>query len=219
MATLTFIEKKCYVCNAVGRFGEGGFLMFSPPVGLDGHPSNLTPLFTAIHICPHCFYASPDISEGNEIIASIVKDERYQAIAGNGTIHELVRKYIAWALIQNRIGNDCEAARTMLYATWLSEQYGQVSATSQCRRRAITLMNSCLTQGGNFEMTRGKELLAIADLYRREQMFDEALALCEDTLAKHTLSEDDEFLLRYEEKLIRNHNSLYATIAEAEKNF
>ncbi len=219
MSTLTFVEKTCYVCGAIGRFGEGGLLHFSPPVGLDGHPGNLTPLFTAIHICPHCFFASPDISEGSEEIRTIVLNEKYRAIAGNSNVHELIRKYIAWALIQNRRRNDCEAARTMLFATWLAEQYEKQEITSQCRRKAMQLMKNCQANGGGFEMTRGKEALAVVDLHRRESIFEEALVLCQTALATLSLSEEDEFLLRYEELLIKQCNSSYVTINEAEQNF
>lgn len=219
MSTLTFVEKTCYVCGAIGRFGEGGLLHFSPPEGLDGHPGNLTPLFTAIHICPYCFFAAPDISEGTPDILTIVQNDNYRAIAGNSNVHELIRKYIAWALIQNRLGNNCEAARTMLFATWLSEQFEKPAITSQCRRKAIQLMTTCQANGGGFEMTRGKETLAVVDLHRREGLFSEALSFCQMALANLPLSEEDEFLLRYEEILIRQGNSLYVTISEAERNF
>ncbi len=219
MSTLSFVEKRCYICGSVNRFGESSVLSFNTPTGLDGHPGNLTPLYTAIHICPVCFYAAPDISQGDEEILKIVKEKNYKTVASNENIHELIRKYIAWALIQNRLNNDCEAARTMLYATWLSAQYGNEDMTAQCRRKAIELMSRCRTNGGNFEMTRGKEIITIVDLYRREGEFKDALDICHAVFSSEQLTEDDEFLLRYEEKLCNEMNQKYATIDDAEKNF
>lgn len=218
MSTLSFIEKRCYICGSVNRYGESSVLSFSTPSGLDGNPGNLTPLYTAIHICPSCFYASTDISRGDETTSAIVRDSSYRSVAGNQDIHELVRKYIAWALIQHRKDNDCEAARTMLYATWLSEQYENDSLTSQCRRKAIEMMSRCRANGGNFEMTRGKEILTIVDLYRRESEFTDALEICTAAISSGQLTEDEEFLLRYEEKLCKEQNCSASTIHDAEKN-
>jgi hypothetical protein len=217
MSTLSFIEKKCYCCGTINRFGESSVHSFSVPDGLDGHPGNLTPLYTAINICPVCHYSAPDIAEGSEEIAAIVKSEGYLKIAENETIHELVRKYIAWAYIKTQLGNSCEAARTLLYATWLSQQYEDDGLTSQCRRNAINLMSRCRSNGGNFEITRGKEILTMVDLYRREGQFTDALEICEAVFSSGQINEDDEFLLRYEEKLCREENRNFATIHDAEK--
>lgn len=219
MSTLSFIEKRCFICGAVNRFGESSVLSFSAPVGLDGHPGNLTPLYTAIHICPVCYYSAPDISQGDSSTQKIVASDMYKSVAANEEIHELIRKYISWALIQNQLHNYCEAARTMLYATWLSEQYGNDGITSQCRRKSIELMSKCRTNGGNFEMTRGKEIITIVDLYRREGQFSDAIDICRAVLTSDQVSEDDEFLLRYEEKLCMEENNKYATIDDAEKKF
>jgi len=217
MATLSFVEKVCYICGSVNRYGEASMFSINSAVGLDGHPGNLTPLYTAINICPNCHYAAPDISQGDNEIKLIIKDESYLSVASNLSVNEHVRKYIAWALIQNKLGKQCEAARVMLCATWLADQYKDENVISQCRRKAIELMSSCRSSGGNFEISRGKEIVTIVDLYRREGQFDDALDICIRAFESEHLSEDDEFLLRYEEKLCLEKNRSYATNYDAEK--
>ncbi len=217
MATLSFVEKTCFICGSVNRYGEASMFSIGTAVGLDGHPGNLTPLYTAINICPSCHYAAPDVSGGTDAIKSIVEEQSYRSVAGNLSVDELVRKYISWALIQNRLGNQCEAARIMLCATWLAEQYNDENITSQCRRKALELMSSCRASGGNFEISRGKEIVTIVDIYRREGQFDDALDICNKALDSEQLSEDDEFLLRYEEKLCLAKDRSYATNDDAEK--
>ncbi len=216
MSTLSFVEKKCFCCGAINRFGESSVMSFTVPDGLDGHPGNLTPLYTAINICPSCHYSAPDVASGTEEISAIVRGKKYLTVAANQEIHELVRKYIAWAFIQTQLLNYCEAARTLLYATWLSQQYEDGGITSQCRRNAINLMSRCRSTGGNFEMTRGKEILTMVDLYRREGQFKDALEICVAVFSSGQINEDDEFLLRYEEKLCREENRAFATIKDAE---
>ena len=216
MSTLSFIEKECANCGAVNQFGESGIMSFNTPDGLDGNPGNLTPLYTAISICPKCHYASPDITTIDDNVKAIVTSQQYQQLASNQGVHELVRKYISWAFTQIRIGNPCEAARTMLYATWLSEQYDEANISSSCRLKAIELMSQCRTSGGNYELTRGKEIITMVDLYRREGAFADALDIVNSALGVDKLSQDDEFILSYEKKLCEEQNSKYATIRDAE---
>ncbi len=78
-------------------------------------------------------------------------------------------------------------------------------------------MSQCRADGGNFEMTRGKEILTMIDLYRREEEFQDALEICTTALSSGQINEDDEFLLRYEEKLCNEKNSSFASISDAEK--
>ena len=218
---MSFIDKECAVCKTVTSFASSGVLTMNEHNGLDGKPANLTPLYSALNICPKCNYSAPNIEQGSQEITQIVKTKEYQELIKNSEYSDLVKKFIGWAYIQDKLGQECEAARSMLCATWLSESDSNNSslASSKCRHKTIEYMSSCKGNCGNYEMTHGKELITIIDIYRRESEFETALEICKLALSDDTISEEDEFYLRYEEKLCRENKSTPQTHRDAESNY
>lgn len=215
MSTLTFVEKKCAFCNATNQFGESGVSFYGVPEGLDGKPADLSPLYTLIQLCPNCGYAAPDITVIDDETKEIVTSTGYRNVIESTQIPDLVKKYIAWALIQNQKGIPCEAARTMLFATWLAEQDNNEALTSRCRHKAIELMADCRSVGGNFEISRSKEILTLVDLHRREAAFEDAIDIIKTVKKLKIVNEEDKQLLKYEYQLCKNRDSSYAKIKDA----
>lgn len=220
MATLTFVEKTCFVCGSVNNYSELTTLSTAAPVGIDGHPGDVKLLIASINYCPSCGYATEDVSLGDPTIATIVLDDEYQAIFNNEKIDSQVKKFLCAAFIKRLTNDYASSAKMMLNAVWVAEYLQQKeSFISQLRQSTLEIMSEAQEKNDPFELTIWHEAQLIVELYRREAAYEDALELCRFALQDEKLSKSVEELLKYEHALCKVQDSSPKTIRDMKDFF
>lgn len=193
MANITTALKKCMHCGF-----ESEFDLYFDDVeyglpDLDFRPSQTKrqEIDFGIERCPKCNYVARDISIKRDI-GIILDSEEYQEIL-NSTHPYLVKSYLLEGLIQIKLGNNLASGLAILNACWVLDD-NNIDCIEEREKAASLLRGATLDD-------KGKVILV--DVYRRAELFDEALEYIE-TL---DLSLEYQKIIDVEKTLIEEYDS------------
>ncbi|MDR3575910.1 MAG: DUF2225 domain-containing protein [Anaerolineaceae bacterium] len=209
METIFPEEVECGLCGAVSM------QFIAPPAAkpeglpdLDTRPAYISTmaLSNRIQHCPHCGYCAPDISIEFPSARKTVQSEAYKRLLKSHTLPELARYLMAWATIQEAVGEYPGAGWACLSAAWVCDDEDETFQAEHCRQRAIR--NFLLTRDAkrSFSLDIGTEEVLLADLYRRTAQFAKAKHISQQGL---DLDPNDLItsLLRFEIMLVDQEDS------------
>ena len=208
--------RTCFVCGQTHEYTVlGSTNEFGPP-DLDMRPPEMarSTIDCWIQRCPSCGYCAPDIRDGPELAAEVVKMETYSAQNSDDTYPDLANKFLCSALVYEAAGDPVAAGFSAVRAAWACDDAQAESAAIKARQQALAYFERARAEKIVFADQLGLEEAIIADLLRRSGRFDEVEAICEEGLAKSP-EEVVAQVLRYQESLARAEDTGCYTIADA----
>ena len=184
MTTLFKETETCLVCGQSHDYvGIGSTNRFGSP-DLDTRPPEMmrSTMPYWIRCCPSCGYCAPRVSEGPELVKSVVRAERYVRQRDDPAFPELANSFLCWAIVQEELGDLAGAGWAALRAAWACDDQGTPEAARQCRLRAVELFRQARAKGASFMEGRGDEQALLADLLRRSGQFEQVEAICQEGL-------------------------------------
>lgn len=218
MTTVRLCELKCSVCEQTSRHTVVGSTNALGSPDLDTRPPEMkrSTIQYQVHACPSCGYCSGDISEVSIGASEIVRTEAYQAQLRSPSHPELASKFLCWSMIEEQSGHLTAATWTCLHAAWACDDASSDTGAQGCRLRAAELLRKARAAGQTVVRNLGVEEAILTDLLRRSGLFEEALSLCGDGLAKRP-EETIERMLEYQKVLIEGRDTRGHTIEEAHR--
>jgi hypothetical protein len=186
MTTLFRETKTCFVCgNKSEHTCIGSTNTFGGSPDLDLRPPEMqrSTMPHWVQRCPTCGYCAASIADGPEIAKEIVKSPDYLTQLGHPSFPQLASMFLCSSLIQAAARKESAAGWDALHAAWTCDDEA-AERSELCRRKAIALFLAARAKDHPFAKGRATEDLLLADLYRRNQQYDQVDAVCADGLAQ-----------------------------------
>jgi hypothetical protein len=167
--------------------------------------------------CPHCGYAAGDLSAADSRAFAIVRSEEYRRRLTNPALPQDARRFAAYALLLERIGECADAGWTALHAAWLCDDAGHAEGAWACRGEAVRLWKRGKAQGEKFMEDHLQEFALVTDVLRRMGDFDAAREACLEALTIESLPGLIEDMLRRQLTLIQQKDSAAHSLGEIER--
>ncbi len=155
-----------------------------------------------IQFCPHCAYASDDISRCPPEAKAIVDSAAYTAVVEDQTHPAASRRFLAYAYLLDRLHQHGDAGWSCLHAAWVCDDLSESVAATLCRAQAIEHWQSGKRVGQTFGDDLASEFALVTDVYRRMGEFENATVTCAEALDIEDLVPILERLLRRQMTLI-----------------
>ncbi len=215
MTTLYPIKRKCAVCGSVHEFtGIGSTNAFGHP-DLDLRPPEMerSTIRMAIQRCAQCGYCATDIAESYENAAEMMGQEQYKQQLHSENFPECANSFLCYSMITANDGNLLSAAYACLHAAWICDDDDFKDGAVESRKKAIALFKRVQNSGATFAEDPGTEEALLADMMRRAELFDDALAQCENGLAKKP-NDSVARVLKFQKQLILKKNAACHDLGE-----
>lgn len=165
-------EIKCSVCGAVSR---QEYIVKSATNGesdLDLRPSepHRSSMKYWTTTCSECGYCSDDIEKAIDVTRDFIESDKYRTLDGIATDSELAGNFIKKALVKTQAGELEDAFQSYIYASWVFDDLEDAKNATECRNRAISLIDEFLkeNQNPNYEILK-------SDLLRRAGRFEDVI--------------------------------------------
>jgi hypothetical protein len=155
-----------------------------------------------IQFCPHCDYASDDISHCPPEARSVVDSADYAAVLADETRPAASRRFLAYAYLLHRLHQYGDAGWSCLHAAWVCDDLNEAVAATFCRAQAIEHWQRGKRVGQTFGDDLASEFALVTDVYRRMGEFENATVTCAEALDIDDLVPILERLLRRQMTLI-----------------
>lgn len=210
MTTYRTEHVKCGICgalnevlivNSTNRFGYSD---------LDTRPPEMerSTMFMWIQFCGNCSYSSKDITvEIKSAIETIISKD-YKIILKDSQLSPLVKKFLCYAMILEKDGDQRMAMFKTLHAAWVCDDNRNSFKALECRNKALSLMDKFRSG----EEDTNIDLIKI-DLLRRTEKFEEAIDFCKTLNFEGELAE----VVRIQIELCLNKDIRAHTIASFKK--
>jgi alkylhydroperoxidase family enzyme len=220
MSTLYLTEKRCYHCNAQGKFPQiDPYITIVGPKDLDGRPAHIqrSSVYLWIQRCNSCGYCAQDISSGEKSEKDIIESNEYRSQLFDVNYPETANSFLAHTYFMKREDLLADAGWDTVFAAWICDDNGFEEGARNCRIMAIEFFSEAKKRGQQFAPTSIEENIYLIDIYRRCNLFNEALDLCNLELKQEYLDEKYLNLLLYEKELIEKSDILCHNDIEAEE--
>lgn len=186
MTTMFTQEKVCAVCasslkvNVIGSTNEFG------SKDLDLRPAEMrrsTYAFWTEH-CTHCGYCASDISTADDSDALVVHSKEYQAQRADENLPKLASIFLCEAMLLKAKQKHSEAGMAFLHAAWACDDKGEQLKAISCRLQSLAQFELVRAAGETIIGNPIADYILIADLQRRTDQFDSAIATCVEGLSK-----------------------------------
>jgi hypothetical protein len=155
-----------------------------------------------IQFCPHCGYASDDISHCPPEAKSIVDSAAYTAVLDDETRPNASRRFLGYAYLLDRLRQHADAGWSCLHAAWVCDDLNDSVAATLCRAQSIEHWQTGKRAGQAFGDDLASEFALVTDVYRRMGQFENATVTCAEALDLEDLVPILERLLRRQMTLI-----------------
>ncbi len=132
--------------------------------------------------CALCGYCAPSISEAMPDTRRVVESTEYRALLEHSGFPELARSFLCSSLVFQKCGERVAAARTAVEAAWACDDEGAVAESIHCRVLAVRLLRECFSDRDSVLPDPHTGRAVIADLLRRAELFDDAIAVIDDVV-------------------------------------
>jgi len=151
---------------------------------LDLRPAEIarSTLFVQVQECPACGYCARDLSEAPDAASEIVNSVRYTELRLATTPCDLARRFLLASLVEEHAANLPAAGWSAVRAAWACDDDNDPAGALESRERAIALFRSAADQGERFGEDVSSEIAVLADILRRAERFEEAIAVSESAL-------------------------------------
>jgi len=156
--------------------------------------------------CPSCGYCASDISKASVNAKEIIKSQAYCEQLENPDFSPLANSFLCQSMIFEKDGDFSSAGWASLKAAWACDDRNHHDGAKKCRLRAVEMFKRTMDSGEKFSGHFDNEDVILTDLLRRAERFEEALAVCEEGLAKN-LDEQFRKFLEFEKALIEKEDS------------
>ena len=186
MTTISETEKECFICGETNKYPVLGSTNRFGSSDLDTRPPEMmrSTMSLWIQCCPSCGYCAPDISDGPQIAAQVIKSDSYLKQKTDHTNPELATKFLCGSIIQEVAGEYSDAGWEAVRAAWVCDDAKARTNADVSRQRAVRLFDQARTKGTNFAEGSGVEEAILADLLRRSGDFEKVGMVCEQGLKK-----------------------------------
>lgn len=217
MLSENVVDRKCAVCGTVNTLIEVTNNDKSEFHDLDSRPEEpyRSTMENWVQACSNCMYCSESIEEAKPGARALVSDEDYSKQFRSSLYPALANKFICQGIIDERIGRYPKAGWAYLHAAWVCDDRKH-EAARELRLRAVSCFEQAMMKGERIIDERGGPGVMIIDVLRRAKDFERARDYVEIGKRK----EEDEMitrLIRFEELLIKNKDTVRHTVQEALK--
>lgn len=203
--------KKEIVCNCCGmRFQSNMLKGFfnGVPLGLDGNPHHAA-VYDRVTACPHCGYSSSNMTASvSDDIRRVVNSSKYQDVRYNSLFDDTTKKLLLAGHISAKKADYLEAAYCYLMAMWHFDEIGS-DKVANAREKSISYFSKYLSYTRDDEMA-----MILIDLLRQASRFKEAEETAASLEGYLTDSTDMLNILRFEQELIKQKDSLKHSVKE-----
>ncbi|MDO9539744.1 MAG: hypothetical protein Q7J09_07070 [Methanocalculus sp.] len=177
------VDRECALCGISSRqfFLLESDARGSPDLDLRPPESLRSTIYSWIQHCPSCGYCSTDIGHVSEGVDAIVRSHEYRAQLNDPSLPLLARRFLCWSLILKRQDYNVKAGWANLHAAWVCDDAGDPLSASICRQQAFHSFSEAKRSNVRFAEGDQMEETILADLLRRSDLCDEALAICKTT--------------------------------------
>lgn len=201
-------EIKCAICGHPSTHDVVMSMHITDWPDLDGRHSGMERSIFALSIqrCPSCGYCAPDISKESPKAREAVQGQAYCEQLENPDFPPLANSFLCKSMISEKEGDFSSAGWASLKAAWACDDRDHNDGAKKCRLRAVEMFKKAMDSGEKFSGMFNNDYVMLTDLLRRAERFDEALAVCEEGLAKN-LDEQFKKFLEFEKALIEKGDS------------
>lgn len=208
---MTQIIRKNFQCAICGHLSTHDVILsmhYTEWPDLDGRQTDMREAYfsASIQRCPSCGYCATDISKASANAKELVYSPDYCNQSENPDFPLLANSFICLSMIFEKDGDFSSAGWASLKASWICDDRNNIDEAKKCRLRAVEMFKKSWIRGRGSQAFFHDEFVMLTDLLRRAEKFDEALAVCEEGLAKN---QDEQFrkFLEYEKALIEKQDS------------
>jgi hypothetical protein len=205
MSTLYLTEKRCFNCNAQGKYPQiDPYITIIGPKDLDGRPAHIqrSSVYIWIQRCQNCGYCAQDVSSGGTVEKEVIESLEYQSQLFDPKNPETANSFLSHSLFMVKEKLFADAGWDVVFASWICDDNGFDESARKCRIKAINLFLQAKKANQQFAPTSIEENIYLIDLNRRCSLFSDALELCNLELKQEYLDEKFLNLLLYEKELI-----------------
>lgn len=223
MTTVSFVEKKCFVCSKADRYAHIGIFpsMEGKQRDLDGRAitTHRSAIYLLLQKCPHCGYCAPDIAQGDPVFRDLTGDSEYAKQRDDRRFPETANNFLCRALLEERRHQYNRAGMATLYAAWICDDDVTFSAGAViCRKKALDYFQKARFEHQSIQEEQEEEGILIVECLRRSALFDEALAVCKAE-KKKTRQRHFKTLLDFQKILIKKEDTSRHARSEVSDDF
>ena len=209
MSSYCYETRICAVCGKESKQKEVASTnsFGSPDQDLRPAPMKRDTMHAWLEVCPHCGYASVDISKDTSATLQRLQQEDYVTCAGHEFRSSLAKAfYRAWMLAP---ACGSEEVYLLRCASWACDDCGDKENADHCRRLAAEKMLPMIEADDNESL-----IVLRADMLRRSGAFAEVIADYGETLLQDDMLKQ---LLAFELKKAGAEDSACYTVEDAMK--
>ena len=167
-----------------------------------------------IQRCPSCGYCSSDLSECSENTKDFIESKEYQDIIKGSNIPKIAASFLSSSYLHQKQHQHSESAWRAIHAAWICDDENNHDVSTECRKEAISMIKKGEERSEKLADQAGASEAITIDLMRRAGIFEEALAMVEETKTMD-VEEIITKVILFEEKLLFSEDIDAHTVAEA----
>ena len=177
MTTILTIEVTCGNCAAKSQQAEMGSTntMGAPDLDLRPAPMKRQTMALWLEECPNCKLVCPQIAKPPAGAKAALEQPDYVVLVGDKKVHDLVRKFRAWAYVAENVGMPDDAGFAHLHAAWIADDVKDKELADLQRHVAATHLAVARDRGTVYPRQKGAAEALLADIHRRMGRWDEAI--------------------------------------------
>jgi len=169
MTTLYEHKVRCSVCGREAQYsGIGSTNAFGSP-DLDTRPpeGERSTMFAWVQKCPNCGYCASDLSKVQPGAKDVVETPAYKKQLNNRHYPELANSLLCKAMVDEGTRYFVKATWAIIHAAWVCDDAGSFDQASECRRKAIEMLEKAEESGQDWAEQDGTSTAILVDLLRR----------------------------------------------------